>query len=68
MLEEITNCWIKDWAELSTCNKPTGNEFRSHDTVIYMWLRYGSITPSVSELKNILMTYPGQYWPPLDIG
>ena len=52
----MTNCWIKDWAELSTCNKPTGNEFKSQDTVIYIWLRYGSITPSVSELKNILMT------------
>lgn len=59
---------MNDWAELSTCNNPTGSVSAEHETVISRWLLNGSITPSVKAFKKILITYPGKYCPELAIG
>ena len=59
---------MNDWAELSTCKRPTGKVLASQLTVSYIWLRYGSITPSPIAFKKIRTTSPGQYCPPFEIG
>ena len=59
---------MKDCAELSICRRPTGRVSPVQLTVIYMWLRYGSMTPSVKAFKKIRITYPGQYCPPFETG
>jgi hypothetical protein len=43
--EDITSCSIKDWADESICNNPTGNDYFFVETVIYICDLYGSITP-----------------------
>jgi hypothetical protein len=60
----MTSCSIKDCADESTCNAPTGKRSAFNSTSIYKWDLYGSITPLMTDWIRILIFYPGQKVPP----